>query len=372
MRTATTALLLLLALAWATPALALDWWVQDEAQAQALEVALTQLWPGHGVVIRQGSPPTTEDAVWVEQGAIVLRHEGTTRRAEQVSAASTQVVLVRSWLEAGLALPPPPPPPPPRVSPGSWAPSQLHAPHLLPGAGGSGGAELSVGAVGTGSLDTDPIEGAARGYAPVVAAAVAVGRIRANATAWNLWEPERSHRPMGVAGVSILVADNDRWRMAPWLGAAGGWKQTEGEPGEQVGSAYASAAGAGPGGVVGTGVSLEVSTDRLTWDLSLPIAGWMTWQVTEDPDSPLDYATGRAGRLALLLPYPEAGISWAASGRDTLRFGLLASVPSLRWRHDADHAFFELSAATSVGLGRLGDGDLLLGGAVQGQLGVRL
>jgi hypothetical protein len=356
--------LMLLALAWARPALALDWWVQDQDQAQALEAALVQLWPGHTVVVRQGSPPAEGDAVWIEQGSIVLRHEGSTRRADQVREASTQVVLVRSWLEAGLALPPPPPPPlpPPHVGVGSWAPYQLHAPHLLPGAGGSAGAELSVGAVGTGSMDTDPLEGAAKGYAPVISAAVAMGRIRANATAWNLWEPERSHRPMGVAGISVLAVDRDRWRLAPWIGAAGGWKRTAPELGTEAATAYSAAAGLGVGGTLGAGVALEVSAERLSWDLSLPLAGWMTWQADEC----------QAHKLALLLPYPEAGISWAVSGRDTLRFGLLASVPSFRWRHDADHAFFEISAATSIGLGQLGDGDLLLGGAVQGQLGVRL
>lgn len=365
--------LLLLALLWAAPAHALDWWVEDQAQAQALEAALAELWPGHGVVVRLGPPPAEGDAVWVEAGSLVLRQAGATRRAEQVSAPSTRVVLVRSWLEAGLALPPPPPPPPPpRVSPGSWAPHQLHAPHLLPGAGGSYGTELSVSVVGTGSLDTDPLEGAAKGYAPVLSAAAAFGRLRANATAWNLWEPERSHRPMGVAGISVIAADRERWRLAPWVGAAGGWKQSSGDPTEEVGTAYSAAAGRGAGGILGGGIALEVCTERLAWDLSLPVAGWMTWQVAEDTDGPLDYATGRAGRPALLLPYPEAGISWHLSGRDTLRFGLLASVPSMRWRHDADHAFVEVSAATSVGLGQLGDGDMLLGGAVQARVGLRL
>jgi len=360
-------------LLWARPAQALDWWVQDDAQARALEAALVQLWPEHEIHMKLGPPPSMGDAAWIEDGALVLRAADSTRRAEQVNDPATQVVLVRSWLEAELVLPPPSPPSPPQLyGPGSWAPRQLHAPHLLPGAGGNHSAELAVGAVVTGSLHTDPLEGTAKGYAPVVSAATALGRVRANATVWNLWEPERSHRPMGIGGISVLIVDRDRWRLAPWIGAAGGWKQTPGDPGEEASTAYSSATGPGFGGVLGAGASLEVSTDRLTWDLSLPLGGWMMWQVAEDPDGPLDYVNGNAGRMALLLPYPEAGISWSLGGRDTLRFGLLASVPSIRWRHDTDHAFFELNAATSIGLGQLGDGDLLLGSAVQAQLGVRL
>ncbi len=365
--------LLLLALLWAAPAQALDWWVEDQAQAQALEDALAQLWPEHRVVVRQGAPPVEGDAVWVESGTLVLRHDGGTRRAEQLGELSTRVVLVRSWMEAGLVLPPPPPPPHPREAHSSWAPHALHAAHLLPGAGAGQGAELAVSAVGTGTLDTDPLEGAARGYAPVVSAAAGFWRLRTNATVWNLWEPARTHRPMGVAGVSVLVVERDRWRMAPWVGAAGGWKRENGtvtsDPG-QPSSAFSAAASQGLGGVVGTGVALEVSGDRFAWDLSLPIAGWMVWQT--DPDPRLTSLSGPAWKPALLLPYPEAGISWRLTDADTMRFGLLASVPSIRWRHDQDHAFFEISAATSIGLGQLGDGDLLLGGAVQGRVGVQL
>jgi len=367
--------LLLSILLWARPAQALDWWVQDDAQARALEAALVQLWPEHEITVKLGPPPATGDAAWVEDGALVLRSADNTRRAEQVNEPATQVVLVRSWLEAELILPPPPPPPPPpqRYGPGSWAPHPLHAPHLLPGAGGSHGSELSVGAVGTGSLDTDPLEGAAKGYAPVISGAAAYGRVRATATAWNLWEPDRSHRPMGVAGISVLAVDRDRWRLAPWVGTAGGWKLGPGAPTtdpNEPSSAFSEAASRGFGGVVGAGVALEVTSERLSWDLSLPLAGWMIWQVVPDPK--LASIPGPAWKAALLLPYPEAGVSWAVSGRDTLRFGLLASVPSFRWRHDMDHAFFELNAATSIGLGQLGDGDLLLGGAAQAQLGVRL
>ncbi len=350
----------LLALCWAPPALALDWYVQGEVQAEALEAALIQLWPEHEVVVQRGPAPVEGDAVWMEDHTLVLRHEGTTRRAEQVGDAATRVVLVRSWLEAGLSLPPPPPPPPPE-SP-SQAPHSLRAPHLLPGAGAAAGLELSVGAAGTGSLDTDPLEGAAQGYAPVVSATGAYWRLQASATLWNLWEPERSHRPMGVVGLSVLAVDRERWRLAPWVGAAGGWKQTEGDPATEASTAFSEAAQLGFGGVIGAGVALEVDAEKVSWDLSLPLAGWMTWQADE----------GTAQRPALLLPYPEAGISWHLSDADSMRFGLLASVPSIRWRHDWAHAFTELSAATSVGLGQLGDGDLLLGGALYGRVGVRL
>ncbi len=365
------ALPLTLLLTWASPAWALDWWVEDDSERQALETSLERLWPGHSVELLLGPPPGTGDAVWSEAGTLTLRLAGDARSAEHVTDPATQVVLVRSWLEAG-APQLPPPPPPPATAPDPRAQRALHAPQLLPGASGVRGAELAIGAAGTGSLDTDPLEGATQGYAPVVSAAVGLGRVQANATAWNLWEPERSHRPMGVAGLSVLVVDTSRWRLAPWVGAAGGWKQTEGAPGSEANTAFASAADRGFGGVLGAGASLEVSTDRLTWDLSLPIAGWMTWQLAEDADGTLDHATTRASRPALLLAYPEAGISWRLSDADTMRFGLLASVPSIRWRHDWAHAFTELSAATSVGLGQLGDGDLLLGGALYGRVGVQL
>ncbi len=116
------------------------------------------------------------------------------------------------------------------------------------------------------------------------------------------------------------------------------------------------------------GASLEVDTERLTWDLALPLAGWMTW----NHDEGVQPAQYRTGRLALLLPYPEAGVSWRLTDADTMRFGLLASVPSIRWRHDWPRAFAEFSAATSIGLGELGDGDLLLGAALQGRMGVSL
>ncbi len=270
--------LLLAALLWTPPAMALDWWVQDEPERQALDAALAELWPIGEVDLRSGEPPAEGDAVWLEQDTLVLRLDGATRRAEQVGDPATQVVLVRSWLEASPGLPPPPPPPPPpRYGPGTWAPHQLHAPHLLPGAGGSVGAELSVGAAATGSLDTDPLEGAAKGYAPVVSGAAAIGRVRANATVWNIWEPERSHGPMGVAGFSVLVVDRDRWRIAPWLGAGGGWKQTDPTGSEPPATAYSAATGRGIAGAVGAGLAVEFCGDRLAWDLSLPVAGWMSW-----------------------------------------------------------------------------------------------
>ncbi len=208
--------LLLLVCLWSTPARALDWWVAQREEADSVRTALEEVWPAGEVTVRVGEPPAEGDAAWDEGDTLVLRVGGYERRAQQVSNPSTRVVLVRSWIEASQApLPPPPPPTAPAPSRLGGTVRSLHAPHLLPGAGGETGFELGVGAVGTGSLDTDPIEGAAEGYAPVFGVAAGLARLRFNATVWNLWEPERNHRPMVLGGCRCW------W----WLGSAGAWRR---------------------------------------------------------------------------------------------------------------------------------------------------
>lgn len=364
---------LLLAWLWATPALALDWFVSEPAEAEVLRAALGEVWPSAVLGVTVGEAPVEGDAVWAEGDTLVLRLDGRERRAEQLASVRTRVVLVRSWVESSeLSLPPPPPPAP---APGrlQGGVSALHSPHLLPGSGPEHGLEVGVGAAGTGSLDTEPFEGAVEGYAPVLDLAAGFWRIRANATVWNLWETERTHRPMVLGGVSVVVVDRGRWRLSPWIGAAGGWKLVMPDlDAEQATTAFSEGTMPGFGGIAGVGVSLEITTTALTWDLSLPLAGLMTWESDDEPWGLTDWTTDRVWQAALLLPYPEAGVSWRLTDADTMRFGLLASVPSIRWRHDWPWAFVEVSAATSLGLGKLGDGDLLLGAALRGRVGVAL
>jgi len=307
------------------------------------------------------------DGCWSDGGALVLRRDGVQQRAEGVPAAATQVLLLRTWLEAGIDPGPPPPVEPPVLPTPDRSPGSLHAPHLLPGAGARSGLELAAGGVGSWNLGTVPLELAAEGYLPALDLAAGLGSVRVNAAVWNLWEPNRARRPVLLGGLGVLVVDRERVRVAPWLGLAGGWG-TE-EPASTVAQPMMSAAASSSGfaGYLGAGVSLEVSAERLCWDLSLPLAGVGLWR--EDTGSGQDETQGR---VVPLFTFPEAGISWMLSPADRLRFGLLAYVPSLGWRHDWGHAFVEGSLATTLGTGELGDGEALLAGAVQLRAGFSL
>ena len=68
-----------------------------------------------------------------------------------------------------------------------------------------------------------------------------------------------------------------------------------------------------------------------------------------------------ASRFRVLTAWPEAGVSCRTGFRASFRFGLLAWVPTLRWRLSGETAFIEASVAavsdgeTSEGLaGALG------------------
>jgi len=356
----------------APAALALDLWVPEASEAPAVAEVLAESWPGGEVAVRVGEPPTEGEAAWWRDGALALRAGGNERRGEPSSALAVQVLLLRAWVEAPFDPGPPAAPPAP-----AGLPRPVHAAHLLPSAGAVEGLEVGVGAAATASFETAWFDGAARGHTPVVDAAAGVWRLRANATAWNLWEPERDYRPMLVGGLGVLAVDRPRWRLLPWAGVAMGWKRTEwtwhhdmaAMPYGDPGAALSSSASVGPNGFLGLGASLEVEAERFTWDLSLPLAGMTFWRAEPDVDLMLD---SRYRRFTLLLAYPEAGVSWRATSADTLRFGLLASIPSLSWRHAWGRAFVETAAAASLGIGELYDGDLLLGTALRVRAGVAL
>lgn len=96
---------LLLGLASPAPAWALDWWVPDEAEAQALRAALSRLWPDGAVEVRLG--PWPGQGVGVRDGRLLLVAEGTSRAAPDPADAATEVVLVRAWTAAvGVRRPP--------------------------------------------------------------------------------------------------------------------------------------------------------------------------------------------------------------------------------------------------------------------------
>ena len=114
-------LALLVLVGWARPAAAqpaLSWWVADARQAQQVQAALEQLWPGHGISVVMGAHAAGSTGVWVEAGELRLVSVGADRRAPCPEPALTQVALVRGWvLEA--ELPPPSAPP----APGTEAPA---------------------------------------------------------------------------------------------------------------------------------------------------------------------------------------------------------------------------------------------------------
>jgi hypothetical protein len=105
--------LILVAVALLLPGLAcgqtaVDWWVQDESQAEQLEQALELLWANHGVSVHVAPPPQDATGVFCRDSELVLRLPGVERSAPCPADASTGVALVRSWM---LATAPPPSPP---------------------------------------------------------------------------------------------------------------------------------------------------------------------------------------------------------------------------------------------------------------------
>lgn len=359
-------------------ALGLDLWVPDPAEAPAVAETLAEVWPKSEARVVVGLPPREGEAAWWHEGVMGLRWHGVERHADPASPLATQILLLRSWVEAPFDPGPPPPDPVPPVLTAQVA-EPLHAAHLLPSAGAQAGLEVGVSTAVTASFETASFEGASRGFAPVLDLAAALGPVRATATVWNLWEPERDYRPMLLGGLGVLVVDRPRWRLMPWAGVAMGWKRTEWyiprQDPTQAGAALSTSASIGPGGVVGLGISIEVEAGRLVWDLSLPLLGSAFWRAEWDPEtlSVIDPANGPARRRSMLLfPYPEAGVTWRLTPTNTMRFGLLASVPSLALRHAWPHAFVEAAAATSLGIGEVGDGEMLLGAAMRLRAGVAL
>jgi len=118
-----TAGVLLLALL-GSPAWGMPWWVGDEAEARAVQVALDTLWPGHPMTVQVGAPDGWEDGVWMDSDTFVLASDGQLRRADAVTDPATQVALARSWSrKLTLSAPPGEPPPGGLPLPGVAAPT---------------------------------------------------------------------------------------------------------------------------------------------------------------------------------------------------------------------------------------------------------
>ncbi len=342
------AMVVLLLILWPARAWALTWWVASEQELAPLQSALDELWPGHAVELRVGMPaPEGEGVRWQDQVLVLLR-QGQRYRADGVADLPTQVLLVRSWTRQ-LAQPSPPPDPPepaPRA-----APAALHAQHLLPGVSSAQGLELGMGTVLTFELRTDPLDVSAKGYAPLFDLSARYGRLGLDLALWNLWEPERSYRPVALGGVSLVIVRGERLKLGSWVGFAGGISRAS------------SCAGA-PVGLLGGGLAMEWAGRRFAWDASLPLTGalWRAQGGEEGVSIQSAYALScqRSAHAVPLFTYPEAGVSWRVGPQDSLRFGLLAHMPSFSWRHDWDHAFLELAAATE-----------LLASALRMQTGVR-
>lgn len=112
--------------------LALDWYVADAEQADALQAALDQHWPSSGVEVHLGPVPQGAEGVWVDQGT--LHWQQGARSVEQASPTSPagQVLLVRSWTHAldpvdqgWLPAPEPLPPETPATPPAETSAAQV-------------------------------------------------------------------------------------------------------------------------------------------------------------------------------------------------------------------------------------------------------
>lgn len=145
--------------------------------------------------------------------------------------------------------------------------------------------------------------------------------------------PERgSNLPSGaiiggpIFGARFLAVDTPKFRLAPTLVLAG------------FGSA-SSTGGRGSGLMVMAGLAIEGGWDKVRLDLSTSLLG-ATRAVPDFFDGPLLWIPPNA------LVFSEAGVSFPIGEHHALRLGMLSTVPSVRWRYDADRFYIDAGVAS--------------------------
>lgn len=79
-------------------ALALSWWVPDEATADALRDNLDRYWPEHDITVKVGTPTYQREGIWYAGGELVMVAGERVRWQAAETDWPAQVALVRSWL----------------------------------------------------------------------------------------------------------------------------------------------------------------------------------------------------------------------------------------------------------------------------------